>query len=93
MSSIRAVPLLRVAVAGALIACLGLAGCGRKGPLDPPPTAATGEVQPAGPSLTNPMGSPIGTQAKPSDTGVGPDGRPLAPKGEDKPFILDPLLN
>lgn len=93
MSSIRAVSLLRVAAAGALIACLGLAGCGRKGPLDPPPTAATGEAKPAGPALVNPMESPLGTQPKTSDSGVGPDGRPLAPKGEDKPFILDPLLN
>jgi hypothetical protein len=93
VSSIRAVPLLRVAAAGALIACLGLAGCGRKGPLDPPPTAATGEAKPAGPSLVNPIASPIGSQPSASNPGVGPDGRPLAPKGEDKPFILDPLLN
>ncbi len=32
-------PVMRFAVAAALVAALGLAGCGRKGPLDPPPIA------------------------------------------------------
>jgi len=32
--------LLRIATVGALVAALGLAGCGRKGGLDPPPAAA-----------------------------------------------------
>ena len=31
----------RLAVIGALVAALALAGCGRKGALDPPPGAAT----------------------------------------------------
>src|SRR3972149_10996237 len=33
-------PFLRLALAGALVASLGLAACGRKGPLDPPPGAS-----------------------------------------------------
>ena len=34
----------RLALVGALVGALGLAGCGRKGPLDLPPAAsATGE--------------------------------------------------
>ena len=33
-------PLLRLALIGALAASLGLAACGRKGPLDPPPGAS-----------------------------------------------------
>ena len=33
-------PLLRLALIGALVASLGLAACGRKGPLDPPPGAS-----------------------------------------------------
>ncbi|OYY07598.1 MAG: 16S rRNA pseudouridine(516) synthase [Rhizobiales bacterium 35-68-8] len=37
LSSFRASPLLRLATIGALAVTLGLAGCGRKGPLDPPP--------------------------------------------------------
>jgi predicted small lipoprotein YifL len=32
--------LLRIAAVGALVTALGLAGCGRKGGLDPPPAAA-----------------------------------------------------
>ena len=33
-------PFLRLALIGALVASLGLAACGRKGPLDPPPGAS-----------------------------------------------------
>ncbi len=37
-------PIVRLALLAALAAALGLAGCGRKGPLDPPPSAsAAGE--------------------------------------------------
>ncbi len=48
--------LARIAVIGALVAALGLAGCGRKGGLDPPPEAsaapATGVAQPgSGPEV------------------------------------------
>jgi hypothetical protein len=38
------VTLARVAALGALVAALGLAGCGRKAGLDPPPMAAAGDV-------------------------------------------------
>lgn len=37
--------LARFAVLGALVAALGLAGCGRKAGLDAPPMAAAGDVQ------------------------------------------------
>ena len=37
MSSMSDPRLVRIAVIGALVAALGLAGCGRKGGLDPPP--------------------------------------------------------
>src|SRR5205085_12353185 len=33
-------PLVKLAAVGALVAALALSGCGRKGPLDPPPAAA-----------------------------------------------------
>ena len=39
MSSLSDPRLVRIAVIGALVAALGLAGCGRKGGLDPPPGA------------------------------------------------------
>jgi predicted small lipoprotein YifL len=37
----------RLAVFAALVAALALAGCGRKGPLDPPPASLT-DQHPAG---------------------------------------------
>jgi predicted small lipoprotein YifL len=52
--------LARCAVLGALVAALGLAGCGRKAGLDPPPMAAAGDAQngQVGPAL-GPDGKPI----------------------------------
>jgi len=88
-------PFLRLALIGALTASLGLAACGRKGPLDPPPGASlAGEPQASAPSLLgNPMAAPIGGQAKDGNTGVGPDGHVQAPKGSKKQIPLDVLLN
>jgi len=67
---------------------LALAGCGRKGGLDLPPTASSATVaapadsdaEEAGrPSVFNPY---YGTEAPPTAT-----------KGRKKAFVLDPLLN
>ncbi len=74
--------LLRLALIGALAASLGLAACGRKGPLDPPPGA----------SLAGDQSSPTG-DARYGPPIVGPDGRPLAPAGPNKRIPLDVLLN
>ena len=61
-------PLARIAVVGALVAALvaalGLAGCGRKSGLDPPPTVAVPQQNAAG---------------QPEHEGVGPDGKAVAP--------------
>ena len=86
---------LRLALIGALAASLGLAACGRKGPLDPPPGASlAGEQQANSPNLmSNPIAAPIGGQAKDGNPGVGPDGKPLAPKCPKKHIPLDVLLN
>ncbi len=72
----------RLALAGALAAAFGLAACGRKGPLDPPPSAvsATGKQEPANTSLIN---SPFEKRA----------GKPQRNQVPDKSFALDPLLN
>jgi len=89
-------PFFRLATIGALVAALGLAACGRKGPLDPPPGAAlTGEPQAQSPGLLSPIGvTPIGGgQASSNNPGVGPDGQPQAPKGSNKRIPLDVLLN
>lgn len=88
--------LLRLALIGALAASLGLAACGRKGPLDPPPGASlAGQPQANMPGLmsTNPS-APIAGQATDNpNAGAGPNGQPLAPKGEKKRIPLDVLLN
>jgi predicted small lipoprotein YifL len=87
-------PFLRLALIGALAASLGLAACGRKGPLDPPPGASlAGEPQANTNPMSNPIAAPIGGQAKDGNAGVGPDGRAQAPKGPKKQIPLDVLLN
>lgn len=92
---IRNRPFLHLALIGALVASLGLAACGRKGPLDPPPGASLeGEPQANMPGLMSSRGAaPIGGEAKDGNPGVGPDGQPLAPKGPNKRIPLDVLLN
>jgi predicted small lipoprotein YifL len=70
---------------------LALGGCGRKGPLDLPPTASS---QPPGAAAV--QGSPEVDQAsKPSvfNSSYGTDTPAPTPKGQKKPFVLDPLLN
>jgi predicted small lipoprotein YifL len=70
-------------------AVLALAGCGRKGPLDLPPTAS---AQATAAAQADADHEP---SAKPSvfDPSYGTDAPPTAPKGRKRPFILDPLLN
>ena len=65
---------------------VALAGCGRKGGLDLPPSSAavaapvdTDGEEAGRPSVFNPYS--------------GTDAPPAATKGRKKPFILDPLLN
>ena len=70
-------------------AVLALGGCGRKGPLDLPPTGATQS------SVAAPADTEAEQAAKPSvfNPSYGTDAAPAAPKGRKKPFILDPLLD
>lgn len=60
-----------------------LASCGRKGPLDLPPTSSA------------PLASEPGTAPTPSlfNPNYGADAPPTAPRGKKQPFILDPLLD
>ena len=66
MSSMSDPRLVRIAVIGALVAALGLAGCGRKGGLDPPPATAAaadpsvapGAAPPASPDALPPPVQP-----------------------------------
>jgi predicted small lipoprotein YifL len=96
LSSFRDRPLLRLALIGVLAASLGLAACGRKGPLDPPPGASLdGVTQPDIPGLMSSTGraAPIGSDDVDGHPGVGPDGQAIAPKGPKKRIPLDVLLN
>jgi len=70
-------------------AALALGGCGRKGPLDLPPTAQ---------AQTPVAAAPDSDAERAAQPGVfnptyGSDAAPAAPKGQKKSFILDPLLN
>jgi len=88
LSSPSDLNLARIAVIGALVAALGLAGCGRKGGLDPPPDASIPEPS-AGAQLG--PGSGPGPVAGPS---IGPDGKALAPaQGPKRTTPIDWLLN
>jgi predicted small lipoprotein YifL len=67
---------------------LALAGCGRKGPLDPPPNALAPVVEQgdAGEERAPAKGNVF-------DPSYGANELPKTPKGSKRSFILDPLLN
>jgi len=68
-------------------AALVLAACGRKGPLDLPPTSNA-------PLASGPTDTEAEAAAKPSvfNSTYGTEGGPVAPRGAKRPFVLDPLL-
>jgi predicted small lipoprotein YifL len=70
-------------------AALALGGCGRKGPLDLPPTASS---QAPAAVQSDPR---VDEANKPSlfNSNYGTDAPPVAGKGPKRPFVLDPLLN
>ena len=72
-----------------IVAALSLGACGRKGPLDLPPTANAPTANVA-PTSTD---TEAEAAARPGLFNSNPDTAPVAPKGnKNKPFILDPLL-
>ena len=73
------------------LTALALAGCGRKGPLDLPPTASTAPAA-AGAA---PVDTETAAQKAPSlfEPSSSADAAPAAAKGRKKSFILDPLLD
>jgi predicted small lipoprotein YifL len=81
-------PVLRLALIGALAASFALASCGRKGPLDPPPSASLAGDQ-AVPAAQPVPGSVQESRSRP----IGPDGKLIAPGAPDKRIPLDVLLN
>ena len=72
-------------------AVLALGGCGRKGPLELPPTASS-QQQPAAAVHAD---TEADQASKPSvfNPSYGADAAPTAGKGPKRAFILDPLLN
>ena len=79
MSSSSDLRLARIAAIGALVAALGLAGCGRKGGLDPPPGATAADTSVSRPDL---------------EPAIGPDGKVIAPsQGPKRSTPIDWLLN
>jgi predicted small lipoprotein YifL len=83
-------PFIRLALIGAAVMALGLSGCGRKGPLDPPPGASlTNEPPPA----VAPVGAADPLVAPTTEREDVRAGRPQAPAGPNKRIFLDNLLN
>jgi len=72
--------LLRTALIGALTAATLLADCGRKGPLEPPPSAQATE-----PAIDPATGKPRPIMSR--------EGYPIAPAGEKKRIPLDWLID
>ena len=95
MSHFRYRTFLRLALVGVAAGSLGLAACGRKGPLDLPPGGSyAGESQASVPTDSpGPIALPIGGQVKNDGPGIDANGRPQAPKGPNKRVPLDVLLN
>jgi predicted small lipoprotein YifL len=89
-----------LALAAAVAASLGLSGCGRKGPLDLPPSdvASASKPPPPAPTASLPGASPSAdpsaetAQQTAARTGFDSRGNPVAAPGEKKGFLLDPLL-
>jgi predicted small lipoprotein YifL len=70
-------------------AALTLGACGRKGPLDLPPTAQAPVA-----SAPAAVDTEAENAAKPSvyNSTYGADAPPVAPRGAKRSFVLDPLL-
>ena len=79
---------------------LALSGCGRKGPLDLPPTGSQSQSSGSqSPAAQSSAAAPTDTDAQRAATPsvfnstYGADAAPTAGKGPKRPFILDPILN
>lgn len=81
----------KLALFGAAALLIALGGCGRKGPLDLPPTASNPPPQ-AGPTAQAP-GSPTGTNPLGLLDPNPQEQAPQAAPGRRKRIILDPILD
>jgi predicted small lipoprotein YifL len=83
---------LRLKIIACLVAALALSGCGRRGPLEPPPGSpaeprASQQIAPQ-PRQGAPAGLFRNTSSKPDE----PETRTETPPKRPSPFVLDPLL-
>jgi predicted small lipoprotein YifL len=86
---------MAVAMAAVVVAALGLSACGRKGPLDLPPSAAAAPPVSASPTASaypNEASSAGAAHEAAIKNGFDAHGNPVAPAGQNRPFLLDPLL-
>ncbi|HEX5509044.1 MAG TPA: lipoprotein [Pseudolabrys sp.] len=95
MLHVGARPLTLFAVFAVIAAALTLGGCGRKGPLDLPPSAAAPPPRAATPSATTApfAAGTSGGQSSDKSAGVMRNGQAVAPKGPQKRIPLDVLLD
>lgn len=76
-----------------VLTAVALAGCGRKGPLEPPPSAS---IQPQASQRADGPGPVPGSAASQAGALFAPPGEdpaPVAAPGQRKPFFLDFLLD
>ena len=79
---------------GAFALALAVGGCGRKGPLDPPPSAlAPVEAAPAARSALPASANPLPRRAPSSPPAFGPSGEPIAAHVPKRPLPIDWLLD
>ena len=74
-------------------AALALSGCGRKGPLDLPPTASSQPGVTANAVQPDPTATAEASKGNLFNPSSGSDQLPVAGKGQKRPFALDPLLD
>jgi predicted small lipoprotein YifL len=73
---------------GALVAALGLAGCGRKSGLDAPPMAAAGDMQ------TSPQPAAGDQQTSPQPAAAPASaGKPVTPTPDKRKTVFDWLID
>jgi predicted small lipoprotein YifL len=85
-------PILRVALLAAVAATLVLGGCGRKGPLDPPPAASLAGDG-AAPNSGTAAKNETAAKSEKAPPIMDSKGRLITPPGPNKSIPLDVLLN
>lgn len=88
--------IVRLAIIGVLAATLGLAGCGRKGPLELPPSAAASQPDAAAKSAQRAAAASAAAANEDddlTDDAAGFSRKQKKQRGPKKPFFLDPLID